>query len=179
MSHCRQDQKLVTNTVQTPTFLTTHFNDYCRELIAFEASFLVTNLAEMGQKVREGGRMGCVSLAAVKVIRSPHSTLQIPLRLWLIFTDEGREAQGRALGTGEKMRTDLWLQGCSSGARSPSHATQLPLMVCSFSTVWPSAKFVWQHQRKKKRSKDIRARLIYISLNILPLPRKKELRPKS
>ena len=59
-------------------------NDACRKLILFEASSLVPNLAETGQKVRETGRMSSVSLAAagnrVKVIRSLHSALQIPLR---------------------------------------------------------------------------------------------------
>lgn len=65
-----------------------------------------------------------------------------------------------------------WLLGCSSMAHPPSQATQLHLMVCSFSGVQPSAKFMWQHQQKEEKSKDIkdRARLIYISPNTTSPP---------
>lgn len=58
----------------------------------------------------------------------------------LTFTEESREAQGRALGQGgdedgARAPGMLLLLAYSSVARSPSQATWLHLMVCAFSDV--------------------------------------------
>lgn len=132
-SHCRWDQRLETNTQlsQLPSSWSPIFNCACRKRIIFEASSLIPDLAETGQKMREGGRMSSVSPAGagnrVKVIRSSHSSLYIPQHLWywLSYTREGR-CKAVPWARVMKMRMESWLLGRSSESCSPSQATAAP-----------------------------------------------------
>lgn len=129
----------------------------------------------MGQTVRERGTIGCLSQAAagngVKVMGSPHTALQIPL---VTLMREGRCKQHPGKG--------WWGWGWSHSSPillccSPSLDTQLNLMVCSFSDVWPSAKFMWQHQQKEeneKTSKTEQGLLTFHWISIPLSPRKEE-----
>lgn len=79
VSHCRWDLKLQTNTQLSQSPSSWSANCACRKLICVEASSLISNLAETGQKMRDKDKMASVSPAGavnrVKVIRSSHSSL--------------------------------------------------------------------------------------------------------